>query len=199
MRESWISCLPTSRRYVPKILPRPREKNNISGQLKLMHGDTLNRGQGLLPYGGPGCKSESGGRGGRWEWYWRWRYHHVKYWGNSIMQKAKYLHFLPSQPRPKTHTFLYQHFKIQHLSSVPNSWLYFIKALLQAIDVLKKEVLRQREEKELLEANVREQVVSEMMEVISEMQEGFRCVSVYAVFTIKVLKSFLIWLSLHFV
>ncbi|XP_070839008.1 kinesin-like protein KIF20A [Chaetodon trifascialis] len=47
------------------------------------------------------------------------------------------------------------------------------ETLLQAIDILKKEVLRQREEKEVLEANVREQVVSEMMEVISEMQDGF--------------------------
>ncbi len=37
---------------------------------------------------------------------------------------------------------------------------------------------RQREEKEVLEANVREQVVSEMMEVISGMQDGFRCVIV---------------------
>lgn len=64
MRASWKSRLLTSRRYVPKILPRPREKNNISDQLKLMHGDTLNRGQGLLPYGGPGCKSESRGKGG---------------------------------------------------------------------------------------------------------------------------------------
>lgn len=65
MRGSWKCCLLTSRScHVPKILPRPREKNNISGQLKLMHGDTLNRGQGLLPYGGPGCKSEE--RGGVW-------------------------------------------------------------------------------------------------------------------------------------
>ncbi|KAM3601814.1 uncharacterized protein V6R79_019269 [Siganus canaliculatus] len=48
------------------------------------------------------------------------------------------------------------------------------EALLQAIDVLKREVQRQREEKEALEANVREQVVSEMMEVINEMQDGFR-------------------------
>ncbi|XP_042355037.1 kinesin-like protein KIF20A [Plectropomus leopardus] len=47
------------------------------------------------------------------------------------------------------------------------------EALLQAIDVLKREVQRQREEREDLEANVREQVVSEMMEVISGMQEGF--------------------------
>ncbi|XP_044077518.1 kinesin-like protein KIF20A [Siniperca chuatsi] len=47
------------------------------------------------------------------------------------------------------------------------------EALLQAIDVLKKEVQRQREEREVLEANVREQVVSEMMEVISGMQDGF--------------------------
>ncbi|XP_074528864.1 kinesin-like protein KIF20A [Halichoeres trimaculatus] len=47
------------------------------------------------------------------------------------------------------------------------------EALLQAIDVLKREVHRQREEKEVLEANVREQVVSEMMEVITGMQEGF--------------------------
>ncbi|XP_045895747.1 kinesin-like protein KIF20A isoform X2 [Micropterus dolomieu] len=45
--------------------------------------------------------------------------------------------------------------------------------LLQAIDVLKRVVQRQREEKEVLEANVREQVVSEMMEVISRMQDGF--------------------------
>ncbi|XP_068187431.1 kinesin-like protein KIF20A [Antennarius striatus] len=48
------------------------------------------------------------------------------------------------------------------------------EALLQAIDVLKKEVQRQREERGVLEANVREQVVSEMMEVITEMQDGFR-------------------------
>ncbi|MED6290639.1 hypothetical protein CHARACLAT_015234 [Characodon lateralis] len=47
------------------------------------------------------------------------------------------------------------------------------ESLLQAIDVLKREVWRQREEKEVLEANVREQVVSEMMEVIKGMQEGF--------------------------
>ena len=32
-----------------------------------MHGDKLNRGQGLLPYGGPGCKSESRGEGEGWE------------------------------------------------------------------------------------------------------------------------------------
>lgn len=31
-----------------------------------MHGDMLNRGQGLLPYGGPGCKSESRRKGGGW-------------------------------------------------------------------------------------------------------------------------------------
>ncbi|TKS83984.1 Kinesin-like protein KIF20A [Collichthys lucidus] len=47
------------------------------------------------------------------------------------------------------------------------------EALLQAIDVLKREVHRQREEKEVLEANVREEVVSEMMEVITGMQDGF--------------------------
>ncbi|XP_014325692.1 kinesin-like protein KIF20A isoform X1 [Xiphophorus maculatus] len=47
------------------------------------------------------------------------------------------------------------------------------ESLLQAIDILKREVLRQREEKIVLEANVREQVVSEMMEVITSMQEGF--------------------------
>ncbi|XP_043996758.1 kinesin-like protein KIF20A [Gambusia affinis] len=47
------------------------------------------------------------------------------------------------------------------------------ESLLQAIDVLKREVRRQRAEKEVLEANVREQVVSEMMDVITGMQEGF--------------------------
>uniref|UniRef100_A0A6Q2Y4C5 Kinesin-like protein n=1 Tax=Esox lucius TaxID=8010 RepID=A0A6Q2Y4C5_ESOLU len=46
-------------------------------------------------------------------------------------------------------------------------------ALLRAIEVLKREVQRQREEKEALEASVREQVFSEMMEVISGMQEDF--------------------------
>ncbi|KAI9524740.1 hypothetical protein NQZ68_016749 [Dissostichus eleginoides] len=47
------------------------------------------------------------------------------------------------------------------------------ESLLQAIDVLKREVQRQREEKEVLEADVREQVVSEVMVVISAMQDGF--------------------------
>uniref|UniRef100_A0A673LBZ5 Kinesin-like protein KIF20A n=1 Tax=Sinocyclocheilus rhinocerous TaxID=307959 RepID=A0A673LBZ5_9TELE len=47
------------------------------------------------------------------------------------------------------------------------------EALLKAIDVLKREVLRQRQEKEELEATVREQVCAEMMEVISRMQEDF--------------------------
>lgn len=59
-----------------------------------------------------------------------------------------------------------------------DSTFFFFKALLQAIDVLKREVQRQREEKEVLEANVREQVVSEMMEVITGMQDGFRCVCI---------------------
>ncbi|XP_067350658.1 kinesin-like protein KIF20A isoform X1 [Channa argus] len=45
--------------------------------------------------------------------------------------------------------------------------------LLEAIDVLKREVQHQREQREDLEATVREQVVSEMMEVISRMQDGF--------------------------
>lgn len=40
--------------------------------------------------------------------------------------------------------------------------------------MLKREVQRQREERELIESNVREQVVTEMMEVMSEMQNGFR-------------------------
>ncbi|XP_016347636.1 kinesin-like protein KIF20A [Sinocyclocheilus anshuiensis] len=47
------------------------------------------------------------------------------------------------------------------------------EALLKAIDVLKREVLRQRQEKEELEATVREQVCAEMMEVISRMQDDF--------------------------
>lgn len=45
---------------------------------------------------------------------------------------------------------------------------------------------RQREEKETLEANVREQVVSEMMEVISDMQNGFRYVSFCLSFQLSV-------------
>ncbi|XP_063053803.1 kinesin-like protein KIF20A [Engraulis encrasicolus] len=46
-------------------------------------------------------------------------------------------------------------------------------ALLQAIDVLKREVLRQRQEKADMEAAVREEVVTEMMEVINRMQDDF--------------------------
>ncbi|XP_045080390.1 kinesin-like protein KIF20A isoform X2 [Coregonus clupeaformis] len=46
-------------------------------------------------------------------------------------------------------------------------------ALLRAIEVLKREVQRQREEKEVLEATIREQVFSEMMEVISGMENDF--------------------------
>lgn len=53
--------------------------------------------------------------------------------------------------------------------------------MLHAISVLTKEVQRQREEKEALEANVREQVVSEMMEVITNMQNGFRYETVKSV------------------
>ncbi|KAG9335506.1 hypothetical protein JZ751_004530, partial [Albula glossodonta] len=47
------------------------------------------------------------------------------------------------------------------------------EALLRAINILKGEVLRQRQEKEELEAQVREQVVSEMMEVITRMENDF--------------------------
>ncbi|KAG7274349.1 hypothetical protein CRUP_028670, partial [Coryphaenoides rupestris] len=47
------------------------------------------------------------------------------------------------------------------------------QSLLRAIYVLKREVLRQRQEKEVLEADVREQVVSEMMEFVSGMQDDF--------------------------
>ncbi|KAM9450534.1 kinesin-like protein KIF20A [Clarias gariepinus] len=46
-------------------------------------------------------------------------------------------------------------------------------ALLKAINVLKREVLRQREEKDELELKIREQVCSEMMEVINRMQLDF--------------------------
>ncbi|XP_057216807.1 kinesin-like protein KIF20A isoform X2 [Triplophysa rosa] len=47
------------------------------------------------------------------------------------------------------------------------------EGLLKAIDVLKREVLRQRQEKEELEVKVREEVCAEMMEVISRMQDDF--------------------------
>ncbi|XP_023685137.1 kinesin-like protein KIF20A isoform X2 [Paramormyrops kingsleyae] len=47
------------------------------------------------------------------------------------------------------------------------------EALLRAIEVLKAEVYRQRREKEELEATVREQVCSEMMEVIIRMEKDF--------------------------
>uniref|UniRef100_A0A8D3CLM6 Kinesin-like protein n=1 Tax=Scophthalmus maximus TaxID=52904 RepID=A0A8D3CLM6_SCOMX len=56
-------------------------------------------------------------------------------------------------------------------TQVGNTLVPLTSSLLQAIDVLKREVQRQREEKEVLETNVREQVVSEMMEVISGMQD----------------------------
>lgn len=49
-----------------------------------------------------------------------------------------------------------------------------MQALLKAINVLKREVLRQREEKDQLELKIREQVCTEMMEVINRMQLDFR-------------------------
>ncbi|XP_018607356.2 kinesin-like protein KIF20A [Scleropages formosus] len=51
--------------------------------------------------------------------------------------------------------------------------MFDCEELLRAIEVLKGEVLRQREEKETLEGNVREQVFSEMMEVIRRMEKDF--------------------------
>lgn len=51
--------------------------------------------------------------------------------------------------------------------------MFNTEALLQAIEVLKKGLQRQLEQREVLEANVREQVVSEMMEVVSRMQDEF--------------------------
>ncbi|XP_048851329.1 kinesin-like protein KIF20A isoform X2 [Brienomyrus brachyistius] len=51
--------------------------------------------------------------------------------------------------------------------------MFDCEALLRAIEVLKAEVHRQRREKEELEARVREQVCSEMMEVIRRMQDDF--------------------------
>ncbi|KAG7484892.1 hypothetical protein MATL_G00055110 [Megalops atlanticus] len=47
------------------------------------------------------------------------------------------------------------------------------EALLRAINVLKREVQRQRQEKEALEASVREQVCGEMMEIITRMENDF--------------------------
>ncbi|TSL04225.1 Kinesin-like protein KIF20A [Bagarius yarrelli] len=47
------------------------------------------------------------------------------------------------------------------------------EALLKAINVLKREVLRQRQEKDELELKIREQVCTEMMEVINRMQLDF--------------------------
>ncbi|GAA6102895.1 kinesin-like protein KIF20A [Tachysurus ichikawai] len=47
------------------------------------------------------------------------------------------------------------------------------EALLKAINVLKREVLRQRQEKDELEMKIREQVCTEMMEVINRMQLDF--------------------------
>ncbi|KAG7321136.1 hypothetical protein KOW79_015551 [Hemibagrus wyckioides] len=47
------------------------------------------------------------------------------------------------------------------------------EALLKAINVLKREVLRQRQEKDELELKIREQVCAEMMEVINRMQLDF--------------------------
>uniref|UniRef100_A0A4W4DRF2 Kinesin-like protein n=1 Tax=Electrophorus electricus TaxID=8005 RepID=A0A4W4DRF2_ELEEL len=51
--------------------------------------------------------------------------------------------------------------------------MFNAEALLKAIDVLKREVLRQRQEKEDLEARVREEVCSEMMDIINSMQDNF--------------------------
>ncbi|KAJ8348315.1 hypothetical protein SKAU_G00269040 [Synaphobranchus kaupii] len=51
--------------------------------------------------------------------------------------------------------------------------MFDCEALLRAIDVLKGEVQRQRQQQEELEARVREQVCSEMMEIITRMEMDF--------------------------
>lgn len=66
------------------------------------------------------------------------------------------------------------YFILQRCSDISAGCVCVGQALLKAIDVLKREVLRQRQEKEELEAKVREEVCAEMMEVISRMQDDFR-------------------------
>nr|XP_006631809.2 PREDICTED: kinesin-like protein KIF20A [Lepisosteus oculatus] len=52
--------------------------------------------------------------------------------------------------------------------------MFDTKALLRAVEVLKQTLLGERRERAALEANIREQVVSEMMELLNRREEDFR-------------------------
>lgn len=92
--------------------------------------------------------------------------------GPSTKTRVAYILSLLREPAPRSHdsTLVDEEESDEEEGDIT---MFDSEALLRAIDVLKGEVQRQREEKEALEADVREQVVSEMMEVISRMESDY--------------------------
>ncbi|KAA0720397.1 Kinesin-like protein KIF20A [Triplophysa tibetana] len=90
----------------------------------------------------------------------------------SKTRVAYILSLLREQQAPQHHTTLLEE-EEEESDEEGDITMFDPEALLKAIDVLKREVLRQRQEKEELEVKVREEVCAEMMEVISRMQDDF--------------------------
>ncbi|XP_030622593.1 kinesin-like protein KIF20A [Chanos chanos] len=91
--------------------------------------------------------------------------------GPSTKTRVAYiLSLLREQPTQQNDSTLREEEESYEEGDIP---MFDPEELLRAIDVLKREVLRQRQEKEAVEAAVREQVWSEMMEVINRMQDDF--------------------------
>ncbi|XP_056587893.1 kinesin-like protein KIF20A isoform X2 [Triplophysa dalaica] len=90
----------------------------------------------------------------------------------SKTRVAYILSLLREQQAPQHHTTLLEE-EEEESDEEGDITMFDPEALLKAIDVLKREVLRQRQEKDELEVKVREEVCAEMMEVISRMQDDF--------------------------
>ncbi|XP_073680893.1 kinesin-like protein KIF20A [Garra rufa] len=91
----------------------------------------------------------------------------------SKTRVAYILSLLRDQPAHHNDTTLLEEDEEEESDEEGDITMFDPESLLKAIEILKREVLRQRQEKEELEATVREEVCSEMMEVINRMQDDF--------------------------
>ncbi|KAM6986663.1 kinesin-like protein KIF20A [Aplochiton taeniatus] len=93
--------------------------------------------------------------------------------GPSTKTRVAYILSLLREPAPQSNNSTLVEEDEESDDEEGDITMFDSEALLRAIDVLKTEVQRQREEKEVQEANIREQVFSEMMEVIARMENDF--------------------------
>lgn len=93
--------------------------------------------------------------------------------GPSTKTRVAYILSLLREPAPRSNNSTLVEEDEESDEEEGDITMFDSEALLRAIDVLKTEVQRQREEREVQEANIREQVFSEMMEVIGRMENDF--------------------------